>query len=221
MKNIVFIAPPAAGKGTQAKMVREKYNIPHISTGQLLRDEVIKQSEIGKKIENDMLFGNLIADEIIFSLLIERLMHEDCKNGYILDGFPRNINQAKKYDEILKIQNKEITYVFYLKLDREISLKRTIGRLTCNQCSDIYNENFIETKPKLEGVCDKCGGLLIKRNDDNENVFDNRYQTYLTDTAPIIKYYDDLNKLYIIDSSISKEHTFTQITNILDGDNFL
>lgn len=219
MKNIILIAPPAAGKGTQSKMLQLEYNIPHISTGQLFRDEISSQTAIGKRIENDMKNGRLIEDDLVLSILMKRLKNKDCNNGYILDGFPRTIKQAIEYDKLLTKENKEINYVFYLELERDMALKRTIGRLICSNCSQIYNDLFEETSPQIANVCDDCKGTLIKRVDDNLEVFNNRYETYLTQTYPIIDHYSKLNKLYYIDSSINKEYTFKQIKNVLDGIN--
>lgn len=217
MKNIIFISPPAAGKGTQSQMISEKYNIPHISTGSILRNEIKEMSEIGIKIKEDMTLGTLIDDSIIIELLIKRISNKDCENGYILDGFPRTLNQAYLYDEMLEKSTKKIDYVFYLSLDKEAAYKRTVGRLTCNDCQTVYNDMFENTKPQISGVCDKCNGLLVKRKDDSEEIFEKRYQTYLEQTLPLIDYYRHGSNFYEIDSGISKEYTFEQITNIIDN----
>jgi adenylate kinase len=216
MKSIIFIAPPAAGKGTQSDMLTAKYNIPHISTGLLLRNEVVNGGKYSEYISEQMHLGNLVNDDIILELLSERLSHSDCDNGYILDGFPRDIEQAIAYDKILKNLNKELGYVIVLDLDKDTALKRIIGRLTCSNCGIVYNDMFDDTKPKHLGVCNECNSELTKRDDDTEEIFNNRYQTYLNTTEPLIKYYEAKGVLYRIDSGINKEYTFSQIEKIIN-----
>lgn len=216
MISIVFVSPPAAGKGTQSQMISEKYNIPHISTGAILRNEAELMSEIGIKIKKEMISGNLISDSIIIELLNKRLNEKDCEKGYILDGFPRTLNQAKLYDEMLEKKNKQINYIFYLKIDKETAYKRTIGRLTCSNCQTVYNNMYESTKPKVSGICDKCDGSLVKRNDDSFETFEKRYQNYLSLTEPLLEYYRRKNNIYEINSGISKEYTFKQITKVID-----
>lgn len=216
MKSIIFIAPPAAGKGTQSNLLKNKYNLPHISTGDMLRNEVENGGKHSAYIKEQMNLGNLVSDEVIFDLLTERLSQDDCNNGYILDGFPRNIKQAEAYEEILKKLNKELGYVIVLDLEREIARKRIVGRLSCSKCGEVYNDMFEETRPKQEGVCDKCEAPLIRRADDNDETFSNRFETYLKQTAPIIEYYEAKGVLYRIDSGISKEHTFSEIEKIIN-----
>ena len=215
--NIVFIAPPAAGKGTQAEMLSSKYNIPHISTGDILRNASQDGTERGKMIASELALGNFISDDIILELLKERLQREDCNNGYILDGFPRNIEQAKQYEEILKDLNKELGYIIYLDIDKEVAKKRIVGRVSCSSCGSVYNELVEETKPKKQGFCDKCNSSLIKRTDDNASTFENRFEAYLEKTQPLIDYYSSKNVLYRIDCGLSKENTFEQIENIIRG----
>lgn len=216
-KNIMFIAPPAAGKGTQAELLSTKYNIPHISTGDLLRNASQDGTERGKMIADMMVQGILVGDEIILELLKERLQKEDCNNGYILDGYPRNIEQAKQYEEMLKELNKELGIVFYLDIDKEVAMKRIVGRVSCSNCGTVYNEMFEETKPLKDGVCDKCNSDLVKRADDNEETFNTRFETYINKTQALIDYYESTGSLYRINSGISKENTFEQIENILRG----
>ncbi len=216
MKNIIFIAPPAAGKGTQSKLLNEKYNIPHISTGDLLREEISKGTDLGNKIAETMNTGSLISDDIVLGLLEKRLKDDDTNKGFILDGFPRNTNQAIILDELLEKLNKKIDYVIVLDLDREIAKKRIIGRLSCPKCGAIYNELFEELKPLNEGICNIDETQLIKRADDNETTFDKRYDTYIEQTSPLIDYYSNKGLIYNIDSSISKEYTFKQIEDILN-----
>ena len=199
MKNIIFIAPPAAGKGTQAKLVSEEYNIPHISTGDLLRDEMKKKTPLGLSIKEDMNKGNLVSDEVITELLKNRITKEDCKKGYILDGYPRNIRQAKIYNDLLEELNYEKGIVIFFNIDKEIALKRTLSRIICPNCGASYNLLIEELKPKKENICNKCKHELQTRTDDNEKVFLNRFDTYINSTKDLIKYYNDLGILYKID----------------------
>ena len=215
MRNIVFIAPPAAGKGTQANILKESYNIAHISTGDLLREEVKKGSELGRQIEDKMKSGQLIEDEIVTELLENRLMQDDTNNGYILDGCPRNIKQAKILEELLEKINKPIDHVIFLEIDEDSAMKRACGRLTCDKCGKIYNIYFDEMKPKKENTCDDCNISLTHRADDNEESFKKRFRTYMESTKPLIDFYQDKGLLNVVDSSINKEHTSKQIKKIL------
>ena len=178
MKNIIFIAPPAAGKGTQAKMLSEKYNIPHISTGDLLREEAAKSTELGMMIKDIISSGKFVSDQIITSLLEKRLMREDCNNGYILDGYPRNLEQAKIYEDLLKNLNKDLGIVIFFDIDKELAKKRTLSRIVCPECGTSYNLEVTALKPKLEGICDKCNSRLNIRSDDNAESFITRFDTF-------------------------------------------
>ena len=206
--NITLIAPPAAGKGTISKIICEKYNIPHISAGDLLRntnDENIKQ-----KLNN----GEFISDDIITDLLFKRLENEDTKQGYVLDGFPRNINQAKIYDSYLhNIGKKQI--VFVIDLPKKEAAKRIIGRKICPKCGAVYNDMFASLRPKQKDVCDNCNSNLIHRNDDNEEIFNKRYQTYLNETYPLVKHYENI--AHHIKSMEETADTFEQIKTIIGG----
>lgn len=217
MINIIFVAPPAAGKGTQSSLISQKYNIPHISVGALLRNEVSNNTGIGEKIKNDLRLGLLISTDIIAELLAKRIAHPDCKNGYILDGFPRNREQIEPMNVILSKIKSKITHVFLIDIDKELAKKRTIGRLVCTGCGNNYNNLFEDSKPKFYSKCDYCTSTLSKREDDSEETFENRYLTYMNETYPLIEYFDNLGILYKIDGTISKDYTFSQITEILDG----
>lgn len=218
MKSIIFIAPPAAGKGTQAELVSKKYGIPNISTGDLLRDIARQDNELGKAIKKRLDDGLLIEDEIVLEILKNRLNHEDCKNGYILDGFPRTVVQAERYEEILKDLNKDLGYVILLDIDKEIAKKRIIGRLSCPNCKSVYNNMFEETMPKELNKCDNCQNELIKRSDDNDETFEERYIQYLEKTSPLIEYYKNKKVLRVVNSGISKEYTFESIERIIKND---
>lgn len=210
MKNIILIAPPAAGKGTQADMLCYKYNLVHISIGDLLREEIKKGSEIGHYLESQMKSGKLVKDKIIIDLLHNRLNENDCKKGFILDGFPRNLNQAEQLDKM----NIKIDYVFYLDVEKEVLINRITGRVVCSSCGTVYN-NLIETlKSKQENICDKCNSELIKRIDDNIETFENRYETYINETQPIIDFYRNKGILYDI-KQLEKQEVFEEIVKIL------
>ena len=216
MRNIVFIAPPAAGKGTQAAIIKDKFNIAHISTGDLLREEVKKGTELGKVLSEQMKSGKLISDEIVTDLLKKRLLEDDTNNGYILDGYPRNISQAETLEIILDEINKPISHVIYLDIDSETAMKRACGRLQCSNCGKIYNKYFDESKPKTYGLCDECNIALTHRSDDNEDSFKVRFETFIESTKPLIDFYKEKGLLHTVDSSIGKEYTSEQIIKVLE-----
>jgi len=217
MKNIIFIAPPAAGKGTQSKLVSGEYNIPHISTGDLLREEITKESELGKSIKEEMEKGNLVSDEVITTLLKNRITSPDCRNGYILDGYPRNITQAKIYNDLLEKLNYDKGVVIFFDIDKERALKRTISRIICPNCGSSYNLLVEELKPKKENTCDRCHNELKSRKDDTEEVFIHRFDTYINSTKELIKYYEELGLLYrieVLDKSAST--IFEEVKRVLN-----
>lgn len=215
MRSIILIAPPAAGKGTQSDMLVEKYGFAHISTGDMLR-EVAKTDEVIKsKLEN----GELISDDIVFDLLQKRLEQDDCKKGFILDGFPRNVNQAKRYDQIVDELGISSNVVIYLDVDKETALKRIVGRVSCPNCHRVFNDMIDEAMPKVSGKCDDCGSELIRRTDDNSETFGKRYDVYINNTAPLIDYYSEEGILYKVDSRMGKDEIFGVIENILGGIN--
>lgn len=217
MKSIIFIAPPAAGKGTQAKLVTEKYGIPHISTGDLLRAASSGDDELSKLIAKMQNEGKLVPDDLVLELLKERLEQFDCKNGYILDGFPRNIIQAKKYEEILSDINMELGIVIFIDLDREVAEQRISSRLSCPKCGAVYNSSIEGSKPIKENICDNCDTILVHRSDDDVATYGIRYQTYINDTVPLLDYYRNSHKLFVVNGNKSKEEIFNDIVNIIDN----
>ena len=220
MKNIIFIAPPAAGKGTYAKILAEKYNIPHISTGDLLREEASKSTDLGIKIKEIMKSGALVSDDVITELLKNRLLKDDCNNGYILDGYPRNLEQAKTYDELLKTINKQLGVVIFLDIDRELAMKRTLSRIVCSNCGTSYNLIVEALRPKKENICDKCNNELKVRSDDNEETFINRFDTYIDKTQSLIDYYENKNVLKVVKvlEDLSALDIFKEIERIVFND---
>ena len=215
MKNIMFIAPPAAGKGTQAELVVEKYHIPHISTGDILREISKEDSEIGKYVYETLTNGELVKDEITYKLIEDRLSKDDCKNGFIIDGFPRNLDQAKEYDKILSNLGYDVGNVIYINIDKETLEKRITGRRICEDCNTIYNINNEKSAPKVESVCDNCGGHLYQRSDDNLEAFQTRYNMYIEKTEPIINYYKEKNVLKEVDGNDTVENIFARIDEII------
>ena len=215
-KNIIFLAAPAAGKGTQSSMLEEKYNLAHISTGDLLRDEVKSGSELGKKIEEMQKQGILVNDSIVTPILEKKLIECKNNNGFILDGYPRNLEQAKILDELLDKQNMKIDCVIYLDIDYDLAMKRACGRLGCPKCGRIYNEYFDEAKPKVKNKCDFCNVELSHRGDDNEKSFENRFNTFIENTRPLIDYYKEKGILHSINSNLKSDEVHKQILNILN-----
>lgn len=212
MKSIILIAAPAAGKGTEAAKIKEEYNIPHISTGDLLRAEIAKgNEEINELIKN----GKLVGDDIVLNLLKNRIMESDCNNGYILDGFPRNVDQAIAYDKILEELNKDIGIVIVLDIDKEIAKSRISGRMSCPNCGKVYNLNNKDMQPKEGNLCDVCNIELTRRADDNPDTYDERYNTYLSKTAPLIDYYKDRNIVYTVSASGTVDETHKQVKEVL------
>ncbi len=200
MKNIILIAPPAAGKGTQAALISEKYNIPHISIGNLVRKSISDQ-----KLLDQLNKGLLLDDKIVCDIVKKRISLEDCKNGFILDGFPRNLNQAKMYENIVSEINIDGGIVIVIDIDKAEGIRRIEGRLICGNCGAVYNETEPTTIPKINGKCDICGSKLEKRYDDNFETFNKRFDTYVKDTVPVIKYYQKTKKVHFVKSiNISK-----------------
>lgn len=212
MTDFVFIAPPAAGKGTQSKMLVEKYGYVHISTGDLLREEILKQTTLGMQIDKIISEGKLVDDELVLEMLKGNLKSiiEDHKS-FIIDGFPRTINQAKLLDELLSSINKGDYKVIYMNLDYLDAENRVLGRLMCLKCGKSYNDKIESLMPKEEGICDSCGTVLEKRTDDTKETFKVRFDTYMENTEPIIEFYNSKNKLINIDANKSAEDIFKDI----------
>lgn len=217
MRNLILLAAPAAGKGTLSENLREKYGYVSISTGDLLRNAVANGHELGPKIHEMQMSGALVTNEIVYQLLEDRINESDCKNGYILDGFPRNIEQAEEYDKLIKEMNKDLGIAILLDIEKEELKVRTVGRRTCKDCGSIHNIYKEALLPKKEGICNKCGGELIQRSDDTEEMLEIRYQTYLDKTKPLIDYYNEKGILYTVDSGKTPAYTLEQVEAILNG----
>lgn len=216
MKNIIFLAPPAAGKGTLSEMLTEKYHYGHISTGDLLREEIKNKTEIGKQAERLMKEGKFVSDDVIINLIKNRITKDDCKNGYILDGFPRTIVQAEKYDELLEELGKDLGVVIYIDIDKDMAMKRACSRITCPKCGRIYNKYSNEMKPKVDGICDDCKVELTQRSDDSEETFVKRFDEYVNKTMPLYDYYKNKGVLETIKAYESKYDTFNEAIKVIE-----
>ena len=194
MKNIIFIAAPAAGKGTFSDLLKDKYGYLHISTGDLLRNAKNEDNELGKEIARLMDSGSLVPDDIVLRLLKEYIEEIGTTNNFILDGVPRNMSQV---NPVLDMINSDYVTIF-LDIDYEKAMNRTLGRLSCPKCKRVYNKMNEQLKPKVDGICDNCNEPLISRSDDNESTFKVRFDTYIKETQPIIEYFKDINKLVTI-----------------------
>lgn len=215
MKSIILIAPPSSGKGTISKFLNEKYDLPHISTGDLLRSAALNDDEQGNYIKKQMKLGKLVSDNIIIEILENRINEPDCQNGYILDGFPRNISQTKKYEKMLEENEKELGIPILIDVPFEICKKRITGRLSCPKCGSVYNIYFDETKPKTEGICDRCKTELVKREDDNEETYDQRYNTYLEETQNVVDYYRNNGELKIVNGNQKIDEVLKEVEAII------
>ena len=192
-KNLIFLGAPGAGKGTISNVLIAKYGVAHISTGDILRAEVAKGTPAGKEAAVIMKAGKLVPDELVCSMVKNRLAEPDCEKGFILDGFPRTIPQADRLAAVLAELGKEIDYAIYLKVEDDVLLQRLTARLNCRGCDAIYNKLF---KPsKVEGICDKCGGELYQRADDSLETAKNRLSVFYKQTQPVIDYYRTTGKM--------------------------
>lgn len=188
MFRLVLLGPPGAGKGTQAVKIAEKYQIPHISTGDIFRKNVKEETPLGKKAKEYMDKGELVPDELVVELVSDRLKEDDCKKGFLLDGFPRTVFQAEEFDKFLASNGIELDRVIDLIVDEDELLERMIGRRVCRTCGAPYHVKNMP--PKQEGVCDICGGEVYQRADDTEETVRNRFQVYKDQTMPLVEYYE-------------------------------
>lgn len=211
MINIIFIAPPAAGKGTYSKKLEEEFGYSHLATGDMLREAINLKTPLGLKVKDIMAQGKLVDDEIVINLIAEKLGQDG--KPFILDGFPRTLNQAEKLDVLLEKLAKDYI-VINLDVKKEVALARIQGRLMCS-CGKSYNALIPSLKPKREGICDVCGQKLIKREDDNEESFLIRYNSYLEKTEPIINYYSQNQKLVKIDASRSAQEVYQDLIEVI------
>lgn len=213
--NLILLGPPGAGKGTQALKIVERFHIPQISTGDILRAAVKEKTPLGMKAKAFMDRGQLVPDELVIGIIEERLKASDCKQGFILDGFPRTIAQAEALQSILTKIGKFIDHVVNIEVDPEELVRRLTGRRTCKNCGAMFHISFHQ--PRKEGVCDRCGGSLYQREDDQEETIRNRLDAYQKQTAPLIRYYQQVNRLRPIQGVGEQDEIFERVARLLDG----
>ena len=207
---IILLGAPGAGKGTQAVMLAEKLNLVQVASGDLFRQALKDQTELGRKAKEYMDKGQLVPDEITISMVMERLAAPDCENGAILDGFPRNLAQARALDKELEKQSQTIDKVVYIAVSEAELMKRLGGRWICRNCQAPYHE--IDNPPKVAGICDRCGGELYQRDDDNEETIKKRLKVYFKETSPLIDYYRQCGKLVEVNGEGSAAEVNRRIT---------
>ena len=212
---ISMLGAPGAGKGTHAKKITEKFGIPAISTGDIFRENIKNGTELGKKAKEYMDAGNLVPDELVCDLVVDRLKQDDCKNGYILDGFPRTIPQAEALTAALAKNDDAIDYALEIFIEDQAIIDRMSGRRVCKSCGATYH--VVNIPPKTEGVCDECDGELIVRDDDAPETVKKRLDVYHEQTAPLIDYYKKQGILKVIDGSKGLDTCFEEICGILEG----
>ena len=199
MLRTILLGPPGAGKGTQAVKIVEKYNIPHISTGDIFRENIKNETELGNRAKAYMDRGEIVPDELVVEIATDRLTKDDCKNGFLLDGFPRTIFQAEKLDEFLAQRGEKIDKVINIDVEKDALVKRITGRRVCKSCGASYH--VVNIPPKKDGVCDLCNGELIQRADDTEETVLNRIDVYNKQTKPLVDYYDKAGVIINIDGN--------------------
>ena len=211
--NIVLLGPPGAGKGTQAARIVEKYNVPHISTGDIFRANIKAGTELGKRAQEYMNRGELVPDELVVEIATDRLAADDCKEGFLLDGFPRTVFQAEKLDEFLASKGRKIEHVLNIEVGRDDLMARLTGRRVCKSCGASFH--VVNIPPKQEGICDNCGAELVQRADDNEETASNRIEVYNRETKPLIDYYEKAGNIVNIDGGKAAEEVFAAIADRL------
>ena len=212
---IVMLGAPGAGKGTQADLICEKYAIPHISTGDIFRANIKNGTELGNRAKAYMDKGELVPDSLTVEILLDRVANDDCKNGYVLDGFPRTIPQAEVLEKELTALGDQIDFAIDVDVPDEDIVVRMSGRRSCPDCGAVYHE--IYNKPAKEGVCDKCGASLVQRADDAEETVRNRLKVYHDQTAPLIAFYNERDVLHTVDGTQSMDKVTADIFSILEG----
>lgn len=210
---LILLGPPGAGKGTQAANIVSKYDLPHISTGDIFRANIKQGTELGRRAKEYMNKGELVPDSLVVELVEDRLQKDDTQVGFMLDGFPRTIFQAEALDEVLGNMGIALDYVVNIVVDPSVLVERAVGRRICKDCGSTYHIKF--NAPSVEGVCDKCSGELYQRSDDNEETVSNRINVYTNETAPLIEYYEKAGKIVAIDGLQEIDKVFSDIEKIL------
>lgn len=210
---IILLGPPGSGKGTQAKRLTHDYKIPHVSTGDLFRENISLETELGKQAKGYIQQGLLVPDQLVLDMLFERVSREDCAQGYLLDGFPRTISQAEALAEFMKQQSSLV--VLSLDVEDDVIIKRASGRMLCKQCGSIYNRDI--APPIKEGVCDHCGGEVYQRSDDRPEVVRERLVVYHRQTQPLIQYYKELNRLASFNGNQPPDIVYAELRHHIDS----
>ena len=213
MKRVVLLGPPGVGKGTQAELISEKYNMLHISTGDIFRANIKEGTPLGKTAKEYMEKGLLVPDELVCDLVEDRLTWDDCKDGYLLDGFPRTVYQAERFDSWLKSRGEDLSVVLDIQASDELLIGRATGRRVCPACGKTYH--IVSNPPKTEGICDNCGTALIQRADDTEETVKKRLKVYQDQTSPLIEYYTGTGKIAEVDGAPGLMEVFEQICALL------
>ncbi len=211
---IILLGPPGAGKGTVAKPIIDRYHVPHISTGDLFRENLKNNTPLGQKAKAYMDAGELVPDELVIDLVEDRITRDDCKEGYLLDGFPRTVAQAEALTKLTEKIEKPLDYAVNIVVPDEILTERIVGRRVCTECGASYHvKNF---PPAVDGVCDRCGGTLIQRADDNEETVSKRLKVYYAESAPLVDYYKNANIIVDIDGNKTPEEVEQSVFKVLD-----
>ena len=210
---IVMLGAPGAGKGTQADMIADMFSIPHISTGDIFRENIKNGTELGAKAKGYMDKGELVPDELVCDLVVDRIQQDDCVKGYILDGVPRTIPQANALEEALKAIGQKLDYAIDIEVPDENIISRMSGRRSCTGCNAVYH--VVYNPPKTEGICDKCGGKLVLRDDDKPETVKNRLNVYHEQTQPLIDFYKGTGVLHEVDGTQTMEKVFADIKNVI------
>src|SRR5271168_2341100 len=212
---VILLGPPGAGKGTQAKKLAAKYSVPHLSTGDMLREHVGKGTPLGLKAKPIMERGELVPDSLVLKMIVERIERPDCAHGFVFDGFPRTVAQAKYLGELLKQHGFKRPFVIHLVIDPSVLMRRLTGRRTCKVGGEIYN--IFDRPPKVEGRCDADGGALDQRADDREEIVAPRLQAYEKQTAPLVAYYRRLGRLWDVDAAKSVDEVSRRVLEVVRG----
>ena len=213
--NMLIMGPAGAGKGTMSELIEKKYNVAHISTGDMFRSEIKNNTELGQKATEYIKQGLLVPDEVTIAMVLKRMSQPDCDGGYLLDGFPRSLVQADVFDTKVIETPKEVNIVINLTVDKEALFDRIENRRICRQCGAVYNMHTLP--PKVEGVCDNCGGELYQRADDNRESLERRMQSYEEETFPVLTHYRRLNLVHDVNASQTIEKVWADVQKVIDG----